>query len=213
MSMMRTPKLLTGLALLMSAGAIGVGAGSLARRPGPVAPVVAIVNIKKVMDGLKEREEKYKTLRKRVSDLETQNKQTIDQRTGDQTKITAMAAGPAKDQALREFRDKYFRANIERKFTEESISEDEVTMLRELYLKIDDAAETLAKKNGYQLVLSSDEKMEIPAPPEATREQLSQVINLKRMLYVDPQLDITDEVLTHMNNLFAAGGGAAPGKP
>jgi Skp family chaperone for outer membrane proteins len=184
---MRSPKMLPNLALLIAGASIALGAGVLATRSGPVAPVVAVVDVKKVLQGLDERKAKAAELEKSLSELKARNKQLEEERSADETKIKAMATGPAKTTALKAYRDKYFRGSVDREFGERLLAEDEVTMLRNLYLKIDAAAGDLAKKNGYQLVLASDEKLDIPGPPQANIEQLTQAINLKRMLYVAPE--------------------------
>ena len=75
-------------------------------------------------------------------------------------------------------------------------------MLRDLYMKVDAAAENLAKKNGYDLVLVSDEKAPIPQDDQAAARR---AMLLKRMLYVNPTLDITQELVQTMNNEFAMG--------
>lgn len=193
------------VAVLIATGILfAVGAGRLARS-GPVAPVIAVVDIKKVLSGLDEQKDKKAEFERRIAQHRDGLKKLDEERTADETRIKAMAAGPAKTAALQAYREKYFRAGVDREFNERLMAEDEVNMLRDLYLKIDEAAEALAKKNGYQLVLTSDEGMQIPGAPQANIDQLSQSINLKRMLYVDPTLNITDELIQYMNNLHQAG--------
>lgn len=192
--------------------AVGLGAGALASRreapiigrPGPSAPVIAIVDVQKVLTGLEERRDKLGTFEKSITDLKAKTKQMDEERATDETKIKALADGPAKLKALKDYRDKYFKAGVEREYSERLLAEEEVTTLRDLYMKIDNAAERLAKKNGYQLVLSSDERIDIPGPPRANVEELSQTIKLKRMLWVDPQLDISEELSLFMNNEYQA---------
>lgn len=185
------------------------GAGVLATRRAPIAPVVAVVDVKVVLNGLDEQKQKKAEFEKRIGLHRDGLKKLDDERTADETRIKAMAAGPTKTAALQAYREKFFRAGIDKEFNERMMAEDEVNMLRDLYNKIDDAAEALAKKNGYHLVLSSDENMPIPGAPPANIDQISQSINLKRMLYVDPQLNITEELIQYMNNQFQAGGAPA----
>jgi len=58
--------------------------------------------------------------------------------------------------------------------------------------------------------MTSDEAAEIP---HGGRGDVNRAIGLKRMLYVEDAHDITQDVITMMNNQFAAGGGKAPPAP
>lgn len=198
----RSRRLLTPLVALLAVGAIALGVGRMTLRT-PVAPVVAIVDIQKVLTSLNEHKDKQAAFKKNVDELRAKAEALDNERTADETKIKNLADGPAKIKALKDYRDKYFRAGVEREYGGRLMAEDEVNILRDLYLKIDDAATRLAKQNGYHMVLSSDERIEIPGAPRANIEELSQTIRLKRMLYIDPALDISDDLIAFMNNEYA----------
>ena len=83
-------------------------------------------------------------------------------------------------------------------------------MLRELYLKINAAVQFLAKRDGYQLVLTSDEKVPVNA---GDPDSVLRAISLKRMLYVDPAMDITPDVVSYLNLGYATGTSPAKKTP
>jgi Skp family chaperone for outer membrane proteins len=206
------------LILLAAAGlgAVGFGWGGAAavaeRREGamtgrfaPVAPVIAIVDVQRAIDGLDEHKERLAEFVKSVDSLKARAKTADDERAADDTRINIMAAGPDRDKARKAYLDKYSRARFELKFTENSLAEQEVDDRRAMYLKLDAAVEELAKQRGYQMVLASDEKIKMPDEPGTTFNELRTTIQLKRMLYTDPGLDITDELVLFMNNQWKAG--------
>jgi Skp family chaperone for outer membrane proteins len=80
-----------------------------------------------------------------------------------------------------------------------------------MYDKIVDAAAQLAKKNGYNMVIADDQTAKIV--PTSTVD-VKRFIAIKRMLYADPAHDMTQELITSMNNAWiAAGGKPAPPPP
>jgi Skp family chaperone for outer membrane proteins len=69
----------------------------------------------------------------------------------------------------------------------------------DLYRKIAKAIEDAAKVNGYDLVLYTDDvDMELIKPDE-----VSALISSRRVLYSAADLDITESIITQMNNAFA----------
>lgn len=204
----RSSTLVLTAALIAAIGGLTFGAGAWgARREAapvmsPVPTVIAVVDINKVLQGLNQRNTMLEDLRKRVDEHKTKTETSRTSLAAEETKIKSMAEGPAKLAAMKTFRENFLRARFEKDYNESLLNESEVEMLHDLYAKIDAAAETLAKQNGWHMVLASDERIEIP---KSSVEEMSQTIKLKRMLFVDPTLDVTADIITYMNNQFAAG--------
>ena len=62
---------------------------------------------------------------------------------------------------------------------------------------------------GYDFVLMDDTSAELAVNPESkvAREiQVKQQMTARRSLYVNPAMDITDQLIQRMNNAFNAGG-------
>ena len=76
-------------------------------------------------------------------------------------------------------------------------------VLRTIYLRILDSAKTLAQRDGYDLVLVDDRSLEIPTgsvPPKAITESMQ----ARRILYANDAIDVTQRLITMMNNEFNA---------
>lgn len=166
----------------------------------PANPVIATIDLEAVVEELAERKDKLASLTSSLADAQKKVDNLVAELKSDQSKIEALT-GTAKDVAVKELREKAIRAEFEKQYAQKLLIEMQGEMLRDLYLKISDATKRLAKKNGYSLVMTSDEKVEVPkGDPEA----ITRAIALKRMLYVDSGLDITNEVVAMMNNEYAA---------
>lgn len=185
----------------LSVTAVGTPA---AQRLGPTAsPVIAMVNLPKVLDGLKEREAKDKeldaakqALQKKADDA----KKTLD---SDRDALKLLPDTEAKIAAAKAYREKVLRTDFDLDFGKQLLAEQQAEGLKDLYAKITAACAALAKARGYNLVISNDEGV----PVRGNTDEATRTISLKRFLYVDPGMDITDEVVQYMNNEYATGSG------
>ncbi|HVU64363.1 MAG TPA: OmpH family outer membrane protein [Phycisphaerales bacterium] len=205
---------LAGLALgLAGLGAAGPAHASRITRPAPerpleaapvppAAPVVATVDLEEVIKGLKEREDKEKALKGTQDDYQKRVNDLADEAKNAKSKLENMPDGPDKIAMAKTVREKLIRAEFEKQYAERVLAEMKGEMLRELYNKINDAVQKVAKQNGYQLVLTSDAKVQVnPGDPDS----ILRAIALKRILYVDPSMDITNDIIQYLNNQYAAG--------
>ncbi len=202
----------------LSLAAIAIGAAGVSARAisnafkPPVPPVIAVVDIQAVVNGLDERSARETDLDNKKTELQGNVNKLVDQLKGKQAEIDAMAAGPARVAALQELRKLAFQAEFERQYSEKFLTEMKTDILQELYDKISEACKQLALRNAYTMVLASDQGIKIP---DGTYAEVSRAITLKRMLYVDPAHDVTQELITMMNNAYIAAGGkpAPPPQP
>jgi Skp family chaperone for outer membrane proteins len=83
-------------------------------------------------------------------------------------------------------------------------------IVRELYAKASVAISEVAQRDGYDLILLDDRPLELTE--FSSVNQLREEVLSKRILFAAPTLDITQRVLTAMENQYAQGktGGAAP---
>ena len=75
-------------------------------------------------------------------------------------------------------------------------------MFRTLYESATAAVQRVAKLDGYQLVLLDDREIKFEA--DLSPAQVGPVIQNKRILFAEDAIDITERVLTDMNNAFNA---------
>lgn len=76
-------------------------------------------------------------------------------------------------------------------------------ILGDIHAKVIAAVDAIAKRDGYQLVLADDRAI---VPPKGRPvEDVGNAINQRRVLFAEPSIDITERVLTAMNNEYEAG--------
>lgn len=201
--------------LLVPVAAILVAASSAslawtAGRAAPPQPVIAVVDVSKVFNGLNERAVRIDELNKSGEELNTQlTKEMADLEArlkAEKAAYDILPDGAGKKAKRDELRRLALQFEIEPRLAKTTLDEIEADMMRSLYLKIDAAATTLAKANGYTIVLSSDEAAAVPTQ---NISDITRVMTTKRMLYIDPAHDITADLITFMNNEF----GNAPAAP
>lgn len=96
---------------------------------------------------------------------------------------------------------------VQGRWSEQLIDRRRAEVFADLFEKVRDAATKIAQQRGYDLVLSSDFEGDIPRDQEA---QIRSVMSARRVLYVSPDIDITDDVVRLMNNEWHAGTATRP---
>lgn len=197
-------KVITMVACVIAAGAVGAGV-AVGNRPAPTQPpLVALVELELVINQLKEFEDRTEQIKTKITEADARLEVIKENVNALGQQVEAMGIGtPERSKKIEEFKEAALRAEFERQLAGKVIDQMRINMFRDLYLKVDSAAEAIAKKNGYDIVLVSDEKSEIPSGEN--EQAMRRAMLLKRMLYVNPTLDITNEVLQTMNNEWAAG--------
>ena len=71
-----------------------------------------------------------------------------------------------------------------------------------MYDKIADGATRIAKRDGVDIMIVDDRIFAIPATNRAAQ---SQMLESKKILFASETVDLTDELLTMLNNEFSAG--------
>ena len=77
--------------------------------------------------------------------------------------------------------------------------------MKDVYVKIQAAVAKLAQKGGYTLVLLDDRA--ITLPKTTTDREMNAAILSKQILFAANGLDVTDELVTMMNNEYQAPSG------
>jgi Skp family chaperone for outer membrane proteins len=91
-------------------------------------------------------------------------------------------------------------------FLRSALDEEKASVLGDVYTRALQTIKQYATQNNIDLVLADDTMLEVP--PEGGSAAVVDVIYRRRLLYANhSKLDITQDVLTQMNNDFAAAGG------
>ncbi len=197
-------------ALLLGATMIGATAWTVTARPAesaqaPAPVTVAIVEVARVMNGLNELKERNDIGKIRGAELEKklqEVEQTIKNIDAELESVIPKDDTKRRTQAMA---DKFEAENLlKARFQayKQLLDLENGDIIRDIYAKVILAIEDFAKKNNYDLVLLDDRGMMLP--PVGGQERLKAIIENKRILFAKPELDITDRIITIMNNDHAA---------
>ncbi|MCH2147306.1 MAG: OmpH family outer membrane protein [Phycisphaerales bacterium] len=188
------------LAVTLLSIVIGYGAAATTARFRPPT-VVVTVNIGQVLSDLTEKADAEAKLQTLITKIENE----LNARQG---KVDEMRESydDAEDADKEEIGDMLEQLMLEgvsyQRFAEAQIDNEKSLMLRDLYIKIKNAIVSISEENGYDIVLISDVEREIrfAQNSQVSREaQVLEQIGFQRAVYTSSQIDITEQVVTHMN--------------
>jgi Skp family chaperone for outer membrane proteins len=206
-----TTKLRRGLMISTLCLASAFGAWATAQTGGKAPPppsAVAVVDLAKLTNNLNESQ----TLRDRLNQQKTEYEKRLQGLKEDLQKVQQdiKMQGDEK-KGTPEHMEKMFRQReleITLKARHEGLQAQmdlaQGDIMKTMFSKIVDAVGRYGKEQGYDLVLWDDRSISAPTNP-ATDAQVWGVIKERRILFAAERTDITDQVLTFMNNEFKAG--------
>ena len=163
--------------------------------------VVVTFNIERVTADLTERADAEARLRELVTTIRDESERRVD---AIKSLREGLEEAPESEQAeiMEQLDQLTLEAMSYQRFVEMRIDNERSLMFRDLYLKIQSAVADIATENGYDLVIISDDDREILVNPNAKKAREFQVreqIELQRVVFSSSQIDITDQIVTHMN--------------
>jgi Skp family chaperone for outer membrane proteins len=126
------------------------------------------------------------------------------------TELNLMVKGTARYRLKK--RERVFKAKeieTHREWTQYELGQQMAKSTIEVYKDLIDAVRAVSEKGGYQLVLKIEEG-EIKGADTGLEVNLR--INTRTVLYYDDSHDLTDQVLTTLNESYKKSGGKAPPK-
>ena len=198
------------LSLIIMALAFGVIAGyqALAQRGAAISPpIIATVRIEPLFDGLHQRAE-AKTV---ISALE---EKLIAKQGGRQEIINELEIELEDVVAANrreELTDKIALERMKLQFwfqqARMELEVEKALRLQELYKSVKEAIADLAEAEGYDIVMLNDASDELPFDRESrmpAQLQILQQIAGRKLLYLSPATDVTDDLIVRMNNAYRA---------
>ncbi len=178
-------------------------ANANAARPPAQPTAIATVDLPAILDGLEEKGRHEADLQSVI--------QTSQAKLDDLTKRLADIEDDLKmiprDSA--EWRAKFGeglelqqQAEARKQILTQTISLQRGDSLRALYLKIEAGIKKIAEREGYDMVLLDDSKF--PLPQQAADTNMERAILSKTVLYAHDSVDITQAVITLVNNEYRA---------
>lgn len=171
----------------------------------PTPTVIGLVDIAKLMNNLQELKDrndltmsKGKQLQEKLTEISSQIKQIDGELKDvipkdDKAKRIERLAQRVELEATYEARGKAYQRMIDL---------DHGDILNDLYPKATAAIQAYAAKEGYDVVLLDDRPMQLP--DSGSVKDYNEVIQKKRVLFAKEGIDITDQLITVMNNEYAA---------
>ncbi|MDP1661141.1 MAG: OmpH family outer membrane protein [Phycisphaerales bacterium] len=169
---------------------------------------IATINIQTVFDSLSERKDKLDQLQLEAGRLEGEFSAINNQITAARDAANKMPEGPAKEAALEATVDRDIQANIDIKRAKTRLEKAQAATIRSIFENIQSEAKLAALKNGFTMVMAADDWVQIS--PRATAQEATQLMSLRRFLFIDKQHDITADVLKSLNEAYAAKKPATP---
>lgn len=208
MKMVQTRSVALVACVVAVAGVAVSAARSANTRLAPPATVVAIVDMQKAINGLDELKARNDANQKkadaRVAEL-TKIRDEI-KKQNDELEKSAQMAPAGNTDIMNKRAELMVRAqtlDAQAAAYKQLTRLDAGDVLRDMHGKVMAGIDALAKREGIDLVLADDRALEIPNP--ATDEEVGRAINAKRVMYASPTIDLTQRVLTQVNNEFNAG--------
>jgi len=192
-----TYSLATVAVVCIVAGYAAVAASTHFRPP----TVVVTFSIERVSADLTERADSEASLRNLFSKVETELKSRNESMTALQETLQS-AADADKPEIVEQLNQLAIQAMSYKQFAERRVDSERSLMFRDLYMKIKSSVANIANENGYDLVLITDDDREILANPQTNTSQEFQVreqIGQQRVVFASGQIDITAQIVTHMN--------------
>lgn len=199
----RTNPILIALCALTITAAFAWRAGATAQRP-PAQPVaVATVDIVEIINGLEEREVLENDLTRRLETRQAQVDEVVEELKVLDADIKELVPGTdAQRDKIREAMEKRAVVEARRKALSQIVSIDMGTVMAGLYGKVENAIERIAEREGLDIVLMDDSRF--PLPENAPDSEVYRAIITKGVFYRHDSIDITNQVITLMNNEFSA---------
>ena len=179
---------------------IGYGAAATTARFRPPT-VVVTVNIGQVLSELTEKADSEAKLQTLITKIE--NELNERQVKVDEMRTSYTDAADADKEEIGDMLEQLMLEGVSyQRFAEAQIDNEKSLMLRDLYIKIKNAIVSISGEDGYDIVLISDVEREIRFAQNSQVSRESQVleqIGFQRTIYTSSQIDITEQVVTHMN--------------
>lgn len=210
---------LLGLVVAGAVGAVcvlawnGTGATAVANQQGATARPLTIgtVELQGLMDNLKELKSANEGMKTRVAAYQAQMKQLTDQAKAidDELKntIPKTDARARAEANARIFEIKSLVEARENTFSR-LVDMEQGDIIRLIYEKALVAAETLAKREGYDMIILNDTVLGFTGELKDKRlgmREVTEIIRSRKLVYSNPSVDVTERLVLIMNNEFEAG--------
>ncbi len=172
----------------------------------PAPTSIATFDLEKTFNALEEKKAADNELKRLAESMKKESDNLAKGLKAMETELEDLQPGTPKHKEMMEnLAEKGHNYQAQVEFFRAKMDIDGARMMRQVYQSIRLAAEQLAKERGYAVVLVNDSIS--PIPP-GTVEEVTRQISARRMVYASPQVDVTEELISRMNNSFKTAGPA-----
>jgi Skp family chaperone for outer membrane proteins len=194
-----TQWMVASLALALIVTAVAVGQNAMRAEP----TAVAVVNVKQVFNALKEKQSIEADLQQRAKQMQGEQDQRRQKLQEMRSNLDVLKPGSSN---FEQQRQKLERAVVDfkawKQYQQQKLQRRRGMEMEGLYRKVVRTAGQVAKDNGYDVVLYDEGD---PNFNFQSSKQLSTMIQMRKVLWANQKLSITDQVRTRMNNQFTSG--------
>lgn len=194
---------LTVLAVIVAVALIALaGAGaSTAMQAQPTA--VAVADVQAIFNSLKEKTALEAELRSRGEQLQQQEQEKRNAIAQLRQDLGVLNAGSdAYRQKEEQLTEAAIALRVWAELEQQKLNRERVLQIESLYRQTMDAVAQVAQDSGYDVVLFKESAPEFDAE---NPQQLSTLIQVRKVLYAADSIDITSQVIQRMNNAYDAG--------
>jgi len=162
---------------------------------------VAVVDVEQVLNQVKEKTALEAQFRAMGEKFQSEEKQRKAELADMQSALDALPEGKDYDKKQEELQKKVLELQVFVQFSQQKLAAERTLQIETLYRKTNQTVEAMAKEAGFDLVLYRE--AEIKTRGANLQQMMGQLAN-RKIIYASDEINITDEVITRMNNDFAA---------
>ncbi|QNN22869.1 OmpH family outer membrane protein [Planctomycetales bacterium ZRK34] len=176
-----------------------VGAANLVAQGKAARPTsVAVVDVQQVFNALDEKSTVEADITQQTEQLQKEEQDRQTELKALQADLGILAAGtPAYQETQTKLENKALEFQVWKQFNQRKLEREKVVRLEALYRKVVDAIGGVAKQNNYDIVMFKDSTGDLKGE---NQQQLAAMIQVRKVLYSNPDLDITDQITQKLNN-------------
>ena len=200
-SMISRFSMIPAAAVLLAA--VAWQAGANASRPPAQPTAIATVDIVNIIDQLEERLVRETELEQRKANRQAQLDEVIENLKVIQADLETLKQGTnERNEKIRQAMETQAVVKARGDALNQILSIDRGNVTSEMYSKITEAISRIADREGYDIVLFDDSLFSVPA--DVPFADVYRSIVTKSVIYKHQSVDITDQVITLMNNEYTA---------
>jgi Skp family chaperone for outer membrane proteins len=194
--------------LALALGTIAAYQALAQRGAGISPPIIAAVRIEPLFDGLQQRAEAKMQISAMEDELMAEQGTRQEAINAKELELEDVVAASRRE----ELSDEIALDRIKHQFwfreAQAELEVEKAVRLQNLYRSIKAAIAEMAEAEGYDMVVLNDSSDDVPFDREArvpAQIQILQQVTNRKILYLKPTIDVTDDLIVRMNNEYRAG--------